>query len=804
MKKEAPAIELTKDGRVLFRAEAGGLSGPLTIGRDRGCDWCLAGVDPSASGRHAEVSRRRGSFFVRDLGSRNGILSDGVRVASCQLRPGRSVRIGGCELAVVAAAEPAASRTPAFHRIEQTGGPEAGRTFDLKPGPGLVVGSDPSCDIACPGPFVSRRHLLFRLDEHGDPVVESLGARNGATVNGLPLLKTQQLADGDAVVAADREFRFLDKNVPHVRAGLGRKALAAAATLLLALAARQAWLAARPDAGRLLDRARAAAAAESFPEAFVFAEAAAGARRAPVYESARRALLTDLVRWTNTITRWRGPGDCARSLLRNRRWKSAPDYKSGASDWGWNTTSSPAMQAEERRAFDLLDAFDGPESGRNLLRDKAVAGAATDPFLRARAAASFAAAADRIAAATSAVWRAGPPSPPADWYLRPLVDSAADVESALRRSLAANAALDARFEQLRMPDLLSEPPGEAGKLACDLAAAETSDGRDRENAENARKAGRYPVLRHSRLLADRLAAARPVVDRLVAAEGVFASNLVSVARCEGASFAPELPLPDANDARAIHPALAAYADALAALQADLSSFRAEWTTAFGQLGRWDLDPARPDMPKDMAFLFSLRRLPPAPPRGTPPPPADALAPADPYDFAVGARDFRDFLDPSIKTRFDTVATAYVRGSKLESSWKGPVPPELAKLGVSFSMPLVRRTANRLRVLRAAADVLDETPARDPRGLHALVRAVPNAPGAPNLVAGALALQGAVSAAADKWRQTVLAPAAAGSGRDAALAEAVRALLFPPAKAGERTAVAARIAEKLAADREVSP
>ncbi|MBQ9726359.1 MAG: FHA domain-containing protein [Kiritimatiellae bacterium] len=802
MRKPAPALELSKDGRVLFRADAAGFPGTLTIGRSRECDWCLAGADPSASGRHAEVTRRRGSFYVRDLGSRNGVLADGVRVASCRLRPGRPVRIGGCELAVVAGA--AAADSPAFHRIEQTGGPEAGRAFDLKPGPGLAVGSDPACDVVCPGPFVSRRHLLFRLDERGDPVVECTGARNGATVNGLPLLKTQQLADGDSIVAADREFRFLDKNVPHVRAGLGRKALVAGATLLLALAARQIWLAARPDAGRLLDRARAAAAAESFSEAFALADEAAAARRAPVYESARRALLADLSRWTNAIVRWRGPGDCARSMLRARRWKAAPDYRSGASDWGWNTTTSPAMQAEERRAFDLLDAFNGPGAGRNLLRDEAVAGAAADPVLRDRAAAAFEAAADRLAAATAAVWRAAAPPPPPDWYLRPLVESAAAVEDALRAAAAANAALDARFGALRLPDCLAAPPDGAARLARDLAALASQDAQARERAEEDRRTGRYPVLRRSRLLADRIEAAGPVVGRLVAAEAVFASNLAAVARCDGAAFAPALPLPDEDDARAVHPALAGYAASLASLQADLDGFRVEWDSAAGQLARWDLDPARPAIPGDMAFLFSLEKLPAAPPRGAPLPPAGAAAPADPYDFAVGARDFRDFLDPSIKTRFETAATAYVRGSKLESSWSGPVPPELARLGVSFAMPLVRRTANRLRVLRAAAAALDGTPARDPRGLHALVRTVPDAPGRPNLAAGALRLHGLVSAAADKWRQGPLSAAAAPAGRDAALAEAVRALLFPPAKAAERAAAAARIAEKLAADREEAP
>lgn len=51
----------------------------FTIGRDpKTCDLCLS--DPGIGRQHARITRRAGSFFITDLGSRNGTRLDGIKL----------------------------------------------------------------------------------------------------------------------------------------------------------------------------------------------------------------------------------------------------------------------------------------------------------------------------------------------------------------------------------------------------------------------------------------------------------------------------------------------------------------------------------------------------------------------------------------------------------------------------------------------------------------------------------------------------------------------------------------------------
>jgi hypothetical protein len=62
------------------------------IGRDATCEVHLA--DTQVSRRHAEVSRQRGEWIIRDLQSSNGLFVDGQRVEVAALGDGVSVRFG--------------------------------------------------------------------------------------------------------------------------------------------------------------------------------------------------------------------------------------------------------------------------------------------------------------------------------------------------------------------------------------------------------------------------------------------------------------------------------------------------------------------------------------------------------------------------------------------------------------------------------------------------------------------------------------------------------------------------------------
>ena len=74
----------------------------MVIGRDAGCDIVLS--ERSASARHARVVRGDGGYFeVQDLGSTNGVLVDGERVARMTLQDGDSFIVGDTRFSILVA-----------------------------------------------------------------------------------------------------------------------------------------------------------------------------------------------------------------------------------------------------------------------------------------------------------------------------------------------------------------------------------------------------------------------------------------------------------------------------------------------------------------------------------------------------------------------------------------------------------------------------------------------------------------------------------------------------------------------------
>src|ERR1700692_585132 len=63
----------------------------ITMGRRESCDICLK--FQNVSGLHCELSFRDGYWFIRDLGSANGVKINGERVLQRALRPGEEVVI---------------------------------------------------------------------------------------------------------------------------------------------------------------------------------------------------------------------------------------------------------------------------------------------------------------------------------------------------------------------------------------------------------------------------------------------------------------------------------------------------------------------------------------------------------------------------------------------------------------------------------------------------------------------------------------------------------------------------------------
>jgi pSer/pThr/pTyr-binding forkhead associated (FHA) protein len=76
------------------------LVGTMIVGRDPACEISEQ-TDPLLSRRHAAFSADARDVMVRDLGSRNGILVNGVKTPESKLRNGDVVQIGHLQVRFV-------------------------------------------------------------------------------------------------------------------------------------------------------------------------------------------------------------------------------------------------------------------------------------------------------------------------------------------------------------------------------------------------------------------------------------------------------------------------------------------------------------------------------------------------------------------------------------------------------------------------------------------------------------------------------------------------------------------------------
>lgn len=84
------ALLITDGGRLAIDGDS------VVIGRSRGADVVLD--DPNVSRRHAELAFDRADWYVRDLGSTNGVVLNGRQVESARLKPGDEIVIGTSRL----------------------------------------------------------------------------------------------------------------------------------------------------------------------------------------------------------------------------------------------------------------------------------------------------------------------------------------------------------------------------------------------------------------------------------------------------------------------------------------------------------------------------------------------------------------------------------------------------------------------------------------------------------------------------------------------------------------------------------
>ena len=123
------------------------LTGGVTVvGRQQECDLCVPLM--VVSRKHCEINADGGVLRVRDLGSRNGTLVNGKKIAEAVLNPGDTLQIGPVSFAVqiddadVILTPPTPLSEPEYHPGDGIGDPSAADDGDAVEGDGTLEDSD--------------------------------------------------------------------------------------------------------------------------------------------------------------------------------------------------------------------------------------------------------------------------------------------------------------------------------------------------------------------------------------------------------------------------------------------------------------------------------------------------------------------------------------------------------------------------------------------------------------------------------------------------------------------------------------
>lgn len=220
----APASLVIKlGGRIVFRHELGDEA--AEIGRGSACAIPLDNL--SVSRRHARVRRSGAKLLFEDLGSENGILLDGKKVARAEIAAGGEVVLGkytllfappGSDEEKVALAKPAPAgggRGSDLHQTILVGSSSTrpAARFELDGAShvfkGLVftIGSAPESHLRIGGLFVAREHARVLRDPQGRHLLTHVGGLRAMTVNGVRM-KEAVLEDGAVIGIAGRKIVF--------------------------------------------------------------------------------------------------------------------------------------------------------------------------------------------------------------------------------------------------------------------------------------------------------------------------------------------------------------------------------------------------------------------------------------------------------------------------------------------------------------------------------------------------------------------------------------------------------------------
>jgi pSer/pThr/pTyr-binding forkhead associated (FHA) protein len=227
-------------------------SGEAVIGRGHAAaiELPLAAI----SVRHARFFRDAGGYRIEDLGSANGTMLGGRRLApnvAESIAVGDVVDVAGVELrfeGVLASAEvivgpsdgpsngsglaEAGTATLARRlvhdlfeacppaecaRLVVEAGPALGRELTLSTcGRVFKLGRGEQCDLAIPDDDISREHVAFERGPEGI-VLRDLGSKNGVEVGGQRVSGVRILLDGEIVRVGETRLRVVDPEERYLR-----------------------------------------------------------------------------------------------------------------------------------------------------------------------------------------------------------------------------------------------------------------------------------------------------------------------------------------------------------------------------------------------------------------------------------------------------------------------------------------------------------------------------------------------------------------------------------------------------------
>jgi pSer/pThr/pTyr-binding forkhead associated (FHA) protein len=218
--------------------------GDLVIGRRRGQDIELPFA--AVSEQHARLSRGREGWLLADLGSANGTLLNGRRLApfvAQAFSAGDVVRLASVELVFESEGPPGqgadrqggefestatlarrlvsdlfgTSRPAEVARLVVGDGPGQGRELRLEVvGCRYLVGRGTGCNLVVPDDDISREHAEFERRWDG-VFVRDLDSKNGVLLMGERLAGERRLSDGDVLRLGQTTFRLEDPEDRYLR-----------------------------------------------------------------------------------------------------------------------------------------------------------------------------------------------------------------------------------------------------------------------------------------------------------------------------------------------------------------------------------------------------------------------------------------------------------------------------------------------------------------------------------------------------------------------------------------------------------